>query len=94
MGFHFDSEQLTVGTMLRDRASRKTKPGTKGQLFYVFAGIPASGLAWHNPVRAEVLRARKLPDLNQREQPGEVESEAVATPIIKGTLVIESEETR
>ena len=59
----------------------------------VLAGFPAGGLAWCRQVQAEVLLARKLPDWNLRKQPGEVESEAVATPIIKGTLVIESEET-
>jgi len=54
---------------------------------------PACGLAWRKWNRKELLLARKLQSGNHQRRHEEVESEAVATPIIKGTLVIESEET-
>ena len=40
-----------------------------------------------------VLLARKLAAWNQKRRQGEVESEAVEAPIIRGILAIESEET-
>ena len=97
MGLRQDSERLTVGTMLRGEESWITNIETdresacvRTRLIAGFAAGELARLQWNG---AEVLLARKLPGWNQKRRPGEVESEAVATPIIKGTLVIESEET-
>jgi hypothetical protein len=97
MEFQCNSEQLTVGTMLRDRESRTTEVEVDCPLACApgesIAAPPAGGLAWSNQDRAAVLLARKLPPWHQGEWHGEVESEAVAHPIIRGNLAIESEET-
>ena len=93
MGFRYNSEQLTVGTMLRDRESWKATREIKEQHVNVFAEWTTGGLALRKQNRSEVLPARKLLRCNQKQRHGEVESEAMVTPIIKGTLVIESEET-
>jgi hypothetical protein len=86
-----------VGTMLRDSELRKTENETTRHLACALpgqvAGCEASGLAWSKQVRAGVLPARKLPAWNLGDRRREVESEAVATPIITGILAIESEET-
>ena len=97
MGFRCDSEQLRVGTMLRGKESWKVQTETNRQFACGFAGLivrtEAGNLARLKKDRAEVLLARKLPGWYRQRRHGEVESEAVVTPIIKGTLVIESEET-
>jgi hypothetical protein len=55
--------------------------------------LTGDGPSPHSRERAQVLLARKQPGWSHQRRYGEVESEAMATPIIKGTLVIESEET-
>jgi hypothetical protein len=88
---------MTVGTMLRDSEFRKNENETTGQLACILSGPvggwEASCLALRKQVRAGVLPVRKRPGWSLRERHWEVESEAVATPIIIGILAIESEET-
>ena len=97
MGLQCDSEQLTVGTMLRETESWTKKVESSGQFAHArtgsIAGLTAGSLGLRGQDRPMVLLARKLAAWNQKRRQGEVESEAVEAPIIRGILAIESEET-
>jgi hypothetical protein len=86
-----------VATLLRAEGSWETKRKTNRRFAWVLAisigGFVSDRPAWCLQDWAEVLLARKLLRWNQKWRHREVESDAVATPIIKGTLVIDSEET-
>jgi len=100
-GGRFVSEQLTVEKMLRGRERRnkrrKSRVKTTRQLARAMttstSGLGVRGFAWRKQGSASGFTGATLLGWNQKRRHGEVESEAVATPIIKGTLVIESEET-
>jgi hypothetical protein len=96
-GLQCDSEQLTVGTMLRETESWTKKVESSGQIAHArtgsTAGLTAGGLGWRRQDQPMVLLARKLAAWNQKRRQRQVESEAVEAPIIRGILAIESEET-